>query len=186
MFDTAKVEKYFTKMKKYFDNSKISGFFVALKLTKPASFRVFIATAFFIAVHQNSLCCCIPSDSRCETLLTLACQGTTAFFNNLIFNPTMPASVKIERSVKHSSAAITSHSTKTVTVGKPAEITFILTGKRGNRYLHALSTAIHELLIEETRGFLFAEKRFEKKYEAANLLFPNERRSLRGLTVKIA
>jgi hypothetical protein len=63
-------------------------------------------------------------------------------------------------------------------------ITVTITGKRHNRFMHAMNKATYEFFAELTKGHSCAELRFVKKYEAASLLYPEDRKSLRGKTVK--
>ena len=97
----------------------------------------------------------------------------------------------MDTSVKNASRlSITPQSTPagetgTLHSGKPAEtITVIVTGKRNNRIIYAYWKMFYEFMIEETQAHIFNELRFVKKYEAANLLYPEDRKALRGLTVK--
>ncbi|MDR2888163.1 MAG: hypothetical protein LBV26_09260 [Bacteroidales bacterium] len=47
-----------------------------------------------------------------------------------------------------------------------------------------MNKATYEFFAELTKGHSCAELRFVKKYEAASLLYPEDRKSLRGKTVK--
>ena len=157
----------------------------ALELNLRNSIRVFIVTIFFISANQNSLGCCFPLDSRCKTLLTFAGSGNDSLFlfNNII-SSTMRKSTNECSTGKSITEKNTPYSAKTVPTGTPADITVIVTGKRNNRIIHAYWKMFYEFMIEETCGHIFAETRFVKKYEAANLLYPEDRKALRGLTVK--
>jgi len=64
-------------------------------------------------------------------------------------------------------------------------ITFTLTGVRNNHYEFLLRKIIFEFLDEITRGNICAELRLVKKYEAINLLLPEEKNNLIGKTIII-
>ena len=148
----------------------------ALRLTMQASIQVLLIAAFFIATNQNSTGCCISSGSRYLALLTLAKSENNSllYFKN-IFNPTMQASIKNASRSKHSRAAIAKNNT----------ITLTLTGVAGNHCKHALRKINYEFLINLTHRDICAKLRFVEKYEAANLLYPKERKALRNQKIII-
>ena len=98
--------------------------------------------------------------------------------------------------VKNSNVCATSNSTKTEPAQKarklngkeavkPPVITLSLTGVHSNRLLFAYRKAFYEFLVELTKGHIFADLRLKKKFEAADYLYPEDARALRGLTVTI-
>ena len=58
-----------------------------------------------------------------------------------------------------------------------------MTGSR-NPFIFAIRKAFREYIDEQTKGYIFCEKRLERKLEAANLLFPEYREKMKSLTVK--
>ena len=150
----------------------------AFRLTMPSSIKVFIVAAFFVSAHQNSLGCCIPSDSRCKALLSLAKSGNDSLFLLNIFKPTMPSSIKNANKLNNSTLVSTPN-------GAKSAIRLTISGVSNNHYLYALRKAIYEFLEEETKGHCCTELRLVKKYEAAVELFPEDRKKLRGKTIEI-
>ena len=141
-------------------------------------YLTFICAVFFIAIslgyHSNGYCAekSVIVPSRTE-------KGSLSSFNTLSFSSFMEGTTKNASNQKNSKITSTPHSAKTV------PITFTLTGVRNNPYLYSIRKAFFEFIEEEMCGHIFSESRFVKKYEAANTLFPEFRRALRGKTILI-
>ena len=75
--------------------------------------------------------------------------------------------------------------TGTLHSGKPADITVIVTGKRNNQFVYVICKATYELFVELSKGNIFSELRFQKKFEAASLLYPEDMKALIGKSIKM-
>ena len=160
--------KYFCKLK------KSCTFAASIPQT---FFLTFVGVAIFFAAnigYQIPLGCC-------TSMSVIVCGRTggdsLSYFDN--FRPMIPQTAKNRSSAKYSNANLTPNSAKTV------PITFTLTGVRNNPYLYSIRKAFFEFIEEEMCGHIFSESRFVKKYEAANTLFREFRRALRGKTIII-
>jgi len=60
-----------------------------------------------------------------------------------------------------------------------------VTGADDNLFLIYMFKAFREFIEEEIRGHIYNDKRFDKKYEAACLLFPEDWKRIRNKNVKI-
>jgi len=168
-------------MSNYLHISKQSRTFAAsLEETK---ILTFICAVFFIAIsigcHSNSYCAekSVIVSSKTE-------KGSLSSFSTFNFS-FMEETMKNQSSPKNSKTNLTPHSAKTVksTLGKPADITVQITGKK-NRVIHGYATVIYRFFQEESAGFIFTEYRLKSGIEAARTLYPDDWKALRGLTVK--
>ena len=158
------------------------------ELSKQPTIKAFIVATFFIAVYLHSLGCCSFTGSRYTLLLSVAKDEVqqSFFINTFLISQMQPT---IKNASKANNSTLTRRLTpvmgKKQSAGKPAGITVSITGKRDNRIVHAYWKAICEFFVEETRGKICSEFRLKSKIEAARLLFPEGRKAMRGLTVKI-
>ena len=100
----------------------------------------------------------------------------------------IPQTTKNYKGAKHSNADVTLTERNTVPTksGNPAEtITVIVTGKRNSHFVYAICKATYEFFVELSNGKVFCELRFQKKLEAAQLLFPEDMKALIGKTIKM-
>ena len=214
IFDFAKVEKnnkpagIFQKKNKVFDNQQLAGYFQKnAKKMQPTAERMNICRIFAPSLNQtyitkNATAFFMPTKeefdyrpvagSCCKTLSAGSKKRAIVFFILLFFSAQMNQPTKnATRTMKVVPAARRSHETakrETATrrskAGEPPVITVIITGKQNNRYIHALWKATYELFEELTKGYIFTEHRFIKKFDAARTLFPEDLKAIRGLTVK--
>jgi len=175
-------------MKNFFKNICISKNcrIFAGELNMRSSIQALIIAVIFLLNWTNSLGCCFSSDSAILALSSFAKvreQQSFLFLN--IFNSTMRSSIKNESKANNSSP-ISVQPTKQAQLhkqGKSADITVSITGKKNNRIVHAYLKAYYEFFVERTHGYIFSEIRLKNKIEAADLLYPEDKRALRCLTV---
>ena len=155
--------------------NKVHTFALRLAMTRPI--QALIVAAFFIsALHQNSIGCCISSDSRYIALLDVSKSESNSllYFKNII-------SSKMTRPTKNASKAkFTSTPTERHTV-----ITFSLSGASKSMYLYLTRVILHSYVDELTKGYISSDLRLIKRIEALNTLLPEGRKELIGKTVKI-
>jgi len=165
--------------------SRFSHTFVG-ELTMRTSIKVFIIAAAFFMPAQDSKGCFFSSGSRCKALLTFAnIREKQSFYILKHFYPTMRTSVKNASRLSITPQSTPAGETGTLHSGKPADITVIVTGKRNNQFVYVICKATYELFVELSKGNIFSELRFQKKFEAASLLYPEDMKALIGKSIKM-
>jgi hypothetical protein len=168
-----------------------------LKIEKVSS-SVYRNGDFLSPYNKNSIRLLNPSGSRCETLLTFS----KARFNGLFLLIKTLSFRQMRRSEENAANANNSNvelratcescesgkkvdgsRRKTTKVERATpitgKITVTITGKRNNRYLHACEKSLNDYFSEEQRGFCFNPHRIMSRFDAANTLFPEDRKRLR-------
>jgi hypothetical protein len=173
--------------------SKISSIFALF--SEGTILRLFVCVAFLFATNSAGFAveyrlsisddCCASKPVIVPSKTERGSLSSYHIFNNLNFS-FMEGTMKNASANNHSSTSRVAHVTSTPDGATSVPtIRVTVTGVRNNPYLFAIRKAFYEVLVEETQGHIFAELRFVKKFEAANLLYPEHREKLRGKNVTI-